>query len=56
MGDARGGGNETRRANQLPAPRVSIIFPKLHASARIALRWLSGSGLRSCPQGQLASK
>jgi hypothetical protein len=53
---ASGRGNETPRANQQPAPRVSIIFPELRASARIALRWLSGLGLKSCPQGQLATK
>lgn len=32
---AKGEGRERDpRANQQPAPRVSIIFPKLHASAR----------------------
>ena len=32
---ARGRGNEIQRANQQPAPRVSIIGPKLRASARL---------------------
>jgi hypothetical protein len=39
---ARGRGNETRRANQGPAPRVSIISP---SSTPHAHRRLSGSGL-----------
>jgi hypothetical protein len=41
---ASGRGNETPRANQQPAPRVSIIFPKLRASARSRF---GGVGLRA---------
>jgi hypothetical protein len=50
---AKGKRNESRRANRRLAARVSIICLELRVWARIALRWLSGSRLRSCPRSQL---
>jgi hypothetical protein len=50
---AKGKRSESRRANRRLAARVSIICLELRVWARIALRWLSGSRLRSCPRSQL---
>ena len=48
----RGRGNEIQRANQQPAPRVSIMGPKFGTSARLRFGHLR-AGLKSRPQGQL---
>jgi hypothetical protein len=53
MGYARKEEDETQRANLRPAPRVSIIASGSAPRRTVALRLLSGSGLKSCPRGQL---
>jgi hypothetical protein len=50
---ARGRGNETRRVKQRARPRGSRSWPQAPRLGVVALRWLSGLGLKSGPQGQL---
>jgi hypothetical protein len=46
-------GTRPKRANRRPAPRVSIIASGSAPRRALALRLPSGSGLKSCPRGQL---
>jgi hypothetical protein len=46
-------GHETQRVDRTARPRGSRSWPQAPRLSAIALRWLLGPRLKSCPQGQL---
>ena len=49
---ARGRGNETQRVSRSARPCGSRSWPRAPLLGAVALRWLSGPRLKSCPQGR----
>ena len=56
MGDARGMRDRDPTGESAAGPAGLDHFPQAPHLGTIALRWLSGSGLKSCPRNQLATK
>src|SRR4029078_5353411 len=56
MADARGRREPDPTGESAAGPAGLDHFPQAPHLGTIALRWLSGSGLKSCPRNQLATK
>src|SRR3954451_4885006 len=56
MGDARGERERDPTGESAAGPAGLDHFPQAPRLGTIALRWLSGSGLKSCPRRRLATE